>query len=46
MNIMVDVIVSITLEPDQERFIREQVALGRFKSANEVLALALMLLEH
>jgi antitoxin ParD1/3/4 len=38
--------VSITLEPEQERFIQEQVALGRFKSANEVLAQALRLLEQ
>jgi antitoxin ParD1/3/4 len=38
--------VSITLEPEQERFIQEQVARGRFKSANEVLAQALMLLEQ
>jgi antitoxin ParD1/3/4 len=38
--------VSITLEPEQERFIQEQVARGRFKSASEVLAHALMLLEQ
>jgi antitoxin ParD1/3/4 len=38
--------VSITLEPEQERFIQEQVARGRFKSANEVLAHALILLEQ
>jgi Arc/MetJ-type ribon-helix-helix transcriptional regulator len=31
--------VSITLEPEQERFIQEQVARGRFKSAHEVLAI-------
>jgi antitoxin ParD1/3/4 len=38
--------VSITLEPEQERFIQEQVDRGRFKSANEVLAHALILLEQ
>jgi antitoxin ParD1/3/4 len=38
--------VSITLEPEQERFIQEQVARGRFKSAHEVLAHAFMLLEQ
>jgi antitoxin ParD1/3/4 len=38
--------MSITLEPEQERFIQEQVARGRFKSAHEVLAHALMLLEE
>jgi antitoxin ParD1/3/4 len=38
--------VTITLQPDQERFIQEQVARGRFKSANEVLAHALILLEQ
>jgi antitoxin ParD1/3/4 len=38
--------VSITLEPEQERFIQEQVARGRFKSAHEVLAHALTLLEQ
>jgi antitoxin ParD1/3/4 len=38
--------VSITLQPEQERFIQEQVSRGRFKSANDVLAHALMLLEQ
>jgi antitoxin ParD1/3/4 len=38
--------VSITLQPEQERFIQEQVARGRFKSANEVLAHALILIEQ
>jgi antitoxin ParD1/3/4 len=38
--------VSITLEPEQERFIQEQVNRGRFKSAHEVLAHALLLLEQ
>ncbi len=38
--------MSITLEPEQERFIQEQVARGRFKSAHEVLAHALLLLEQ
>jgi antitoxin ParD1/3/4 len=38
--------VSITLQPEQERFIQEQVARGRFKSADEVLAHALILLEQ
>lgn len=38
--------MSIILEPEQERFIQEQVARGRFKSANEVLAHALILLEQ
>jgi antitoxin ParD1/3/4 len=38
--------VSITLEPEQERFIQEQVARGRFKSAHDVLAHAFMLLEQ
>ncbi|WP_310484771.1 type II toxin-antitoxin system ParD family antitoxin [Chamaesiphon sp. VAR_48_metabat_403] len=38
--------MSITLQPEQERFIQEQVARGRFKSANEVLAHALILLEQ
>jgi antitoxin ParD1/3/4 len=38
--------VSITLQPEQERFIQEQVARGQFNSANEVLAHALILLEQ
>jgi antitoxin ParD1/3/4 len=38
--------VSITLEPEQEKFIQEQVARGRFKSAHDVLAHALLLLEQ
>ena len=38
--------MSITLKPEQEKFIQEQVARGRFKSANEVLAQALILLEQ
>ncbi len=38
--------MSITLQPEQEKFIQEQVARGRFKSANEVLAHALILLEQ
>jgi antitoxin ParD1/3/4 len=38
--------VSITLEPEQEKFIQEQVARGRFKSVNEVLVHALVLLEQ
>ena len=38
--------MSITIEPEQERFIQEQVARGRFKSANEVLTHALILLEQ
>jgi putative addiction module CopG family antidote len=38
--------VSITLEPDQEKFIQEQVARGRFKSAHDVLAHALLLIEQ
>lgn len=38
--------MSITLKPEQEQFIREQVARGRFKSADEVLAQAFKLLEE
>jgi antitoxin ParD1/3/4 len=38
--------MSITLEPEQERFIQEQVARGRFKSVNEALTQAFMLLEQ
>lgn len=38
--------MSITLKPEQEEFIREQVARGRFKSADEVLAQAFKLLEE
>jgi antitoxin ParD1/3/4 len=38
--------VSITIQPEQEKFIQEQVARGRFKSANEVLAHTLILLEQ
>jgi antitoxin ParD1/3/4 len=38
--------VSIALQPEQEKFIQEQVARGRFKSANDVLVHALMLLEQ
>jgi antitoxin ParD1/3/4 len=38
--------VSITLEPEQEKFIQEQVARGRFKSAHDVLDHALLLLEQ
>lgn len=38
--------MSIALQPEQEKFIQEQVARGRFKSANDVLVHALMLLEQ
>lgn len=38
--------MSITLKPEQEQFIREQVALGRFKSVDEVLVQAFKLLEE
>lgn len=38
--------MSITLKPEQEQFIREQVARGRFKSVDEVLAQAFKLLEE
>lgn len=38
--------MSITLKPEQEQFIREQVARGRFKSADEVLTQAFKLLEE
>ncbi|PSB02456.1 ribbon-helix-helix domain-containing protein [Merismopedia glauca] len=38
--------MNITLKPEQERFIQDQLAIGRFKSADEVLAQAFMLLEH
>lgn len=37
--------MSIVLKPEQEQFIREQVARGRFKSADDVLAQAFKLLE-
>ncbi len=38
--------MSIILKPEQEQFIREQVASGRFKSTDEVLAQAFRLLEE
>lgn len=38
--------MNITLNPEQEQFIREQVARGRFKSADEVLSQAFKLLEE
>ncbi|MGI0488814.1 ribbon-helix-helix domain-containing protein [Pantanalinema rosaneae CENA516] len=38
--------MSITLKPEQEQFIRDQVARGRFRSADEVLAQAFKLLEE
>ncbi len=38
--------MSITLKPEQERFIREQIARGRFRSIDEVLAQAFKLLEE
>lgn len=37
--------MSIILKPEQEKFIQEQVARGRFKSADEVLTQAFRLLE-
>jgi antitoxin ParD1/3/4 len=36
--------VSISLKPAQQKFIQEQVALGRFNSEAEVLEMALQLL--
>jgi antitoxin ParD1/3/4 len=36
--------MTITLKPEQEQFIQEQVALGRFQSADAVLTQALALL--
>jgi antitoxin ParD1/3/4 len=36
--------MTITLKPEQVQFIQEQVALGRFQSADAVLAQALALL--
>jgi antitoxin ParD1/3/4 len=38
--------MSITLNPEQERLIQQQVELGRFKSAEEVLERALQLLDE
>jgi antitoxin ParD1/3/4 len=38
-------LMSIVLKPEQEQFIREQVAKGRFKSADDALAQAFKLLE-
>jgi antitoxin ParD1/3/4 len=38
--------MSIILKPEQERFIREQVTRGRFKSVDAVLAQAFKLLEE
>lgn len=37
--------MQITLSPQQERFIREQLAQGTFQSANDVIDRALRLLE-
>jgi antitoxin ParD1/3/4 len=38
--------MSIVLTPEQEQFIREQMALGRFKSPDEVLTQAFKLLDQ
>jgi len=38
--------MNITLGLEQEQFISEQLAQGRFQSANEVVAMALQVLEH
>lgn len=38
--------MSITLKPEQERFILEQIVRGRFRSIDEVLAQAFKLLEE
>jgi antitoxin ParD1/3/4 len=38
--------MSITLKPEQEKLIQQQVDLGRFKSADEVLERALQLLNE
>ncbi len=38
--------MSITLKPEQERFILEQIARGRFRSIDQVLAQAFKLLEE
>jgi antitoxin ParD1/3/4 len=36
--------MSITLKPEQQQFIQQQIALGRFESVEEVLEKALQLL--
>jgi antitoxin ParD1/3/4 len=36
--------MSITLKPEQQQFIQQQIALGRFRSEEEVLEKALQLL--
>jgi antitoxin ParD1/3/4 len=41
-----EIYMSITLKPEQEKFIQQQVALGRFNSADEVLESALQLLDE
>jgi antitoxin ParD1/3/4 len=38
--------MSITLKPEQEQLIQQQVALGRFKSTDEALERALRLLDE
>ena len=38
--------MSIVLTPEQEQFIRDQIARGRFKSPDEALALAFKLLQE
>jgi antitoxin ParD1/3/4 len=38
--------MSMTLKPEQEQFIQNQMSLGRFHSADEVLAKAFALLEE
>jgi antitoxin ParD1/3/4 len=38
--------MSITLKPEQEQLIQQQVALGRFKSPDEALERALRLLDE
>ncbi len=37
--------MTITLQPEQEQFIQAQLATGRYTSATEVIAEALLLLE-
>lgn len=39
------VMMNITLQPEQERFIQEQLASGRFKSVDDFLAQAFSLMQ-
>jgi antitoxin ParD1/3/4 len=46
MQKQLEIYMSITLKPEQEKLIQQQVELGRFNSADEALERALQLLDE